>query len=208
MTFNNYSDKDEKRVVETAMKFKNKDDIRNKKRQVRQKLMMRNKIEKELGKNTNKSLKTLKEKKTEKRYDKKMNHLRKKYEIDRVKEMDKIPDEMKCFDKPLGFNKKKLEEIKTAESKVVKYGDEVAAMKLHTKMALPRQLKEGYMNLLMDISYTKLRWQLKKDEYTERERTVEQKEVTDKIRHEENDIEEEKTRQVYDAESRVYNEKK
>ena len=52
INFENYTDVDDKKVVETAMKFKYKDEVRNRKKLVREKLKMRKMINGELGERT------------------------------------------------------------------------------------------------------------------------------------------------------------
>ena len=42
--------------------------------------------------------------------------------------------------------------------------EEEEAMKLHPKMALPKKLESGFMDVALDMSYTKVRWQLRKEE--------------------------------------------
>ena len=42
--------------------------------------------------------------------------------------------------------------------------EEEEAIKLHPKAAPPKKLEEGFLNLAMDISYTKVRWQIRKEE--------------------------------------------
>ena len=219
----NYTEKDDKGVVEIAMKFKKMDEIRNRKNLVREKLRMRKKIEKDLGKNTNQSTKLLKhlrevsetkKRELKEKYDRKISHLRKKYETDREKEMDRVPTEMEGFESLAVFDKDKFEEILVEEIEVVKYGeveldeDEKAALRLHPKMALPRRLNEGYMNLPLDIAYTKLRWQLKKDEEMEGEDEKNLDTNGGKKKKEDEEVEAARTRQVYDAERRVYDERK
>ena len=122
----------------------------------------------------------------------------------------------------IGF-KDKFEEILVEEIEVVKYGDveldgdEEAAMRLHPKMAIPRRLEEGYMSLAMEMSFTKVRWQFKKEEDSgeppgagreEEELRGEEEERKDRIRKEENEIEEAKTCKVYDCTNKVYDERK
>ena len=45
----NYTDKDDRKVVEVAMNFKKKDEIRNRKKLNREKIKMRKRIEEQLG---------------------------------------------------------------------------------------------------------------------------------------------------------------
>ena len=164
---NNYAEKDDRKIVELAMKFKRKDEILSRKRIIKEKLDMRKRIEKELGESM--KIKVLKHlngiferKKIElnEKYDKKITHLRQKYEKDDEKELDKIPEEMEGFEGLTIFSKEGFENIVTKEIEVVRYGDveidkdEEAALKLHPKMALPRKLEEGFMSLNMDLSYT------------------------------------------------------
>ena len=93
-----------------------------------------------------------------------------KYERDKDKEKDRLPLEMTGFEGLTVLDQERYEKIEKKMIEVVKYGDvelerdEEAAMRLHPKMALPRRLQEGFMNLPLDISCTKIRWQLKKDE--------------------------------------------
>ena len=96
-----------------------------------------------------------------------------KFGNDDEKEIDKIPDEMENFRGMIVLNKERFEKLEVKEPEVVKYGDvelddeEKAAMRLHPKMALPKRLQEGYMSLQQDLSYTKVRWQLRKEEEEE-----------------------------------------
>ena len=221
---NNYAEKDDRKIVELAMKFKRKDEILSRKRIIKEKLDMRKRIEKELGESM--KIKVLKHlngiferKKIElnEKYDKKITHLRQKYEKDDEKELDKIPEEMEGLEGLTIFSKEGFENIVTKEIEVVRYGDveidkdEEAALKLHPKMALPRKLEEGFMSLNMDLSYTKVRWQLSKEDEIGSKETLEMgdkdKELRKK-REEELEVEEAKTRMVYDSESRVYDERK
>ena len=107
------------------------------------------------------------------------------------------------------FSEKRFEELEVANIEVVKYGeveldsDEEEAMKLHPKMAMPRRLEEGYLGAAIDTSYTKVRWQLKKEEENEgTEKSV------DKEKSEEIEMEEARTRLVNDSVGRVYDERR
>ena len=143
-------------------------------------------------------------------------------------ELDKIPKEMEGLEDLAVFNKRKFEELKKTKIEIVKYGDieidadEEAALKLHPKMALPRKLREGYMNLQQDISYTKVRWQLRQEEEREqadmenyedhhvrkdknRDNEIEDDEKKKKEREE---IEQARARQVYNCEDKTYDERK
>ena len=149
------------------------------------------------------------------KYEKKITHLRKKYEKDREKEMEEVPEGLEGFESLSVFNKEKFDAVKKAEITAVKYGkieideEEAEALKLHPKMALPRNLSEGYMNLPLDISYTKVRWQLRKEEECgEAAEDVRGEGTEDKLRKEYNEMEEARTRMVYDSQSRTYDERK
>ena len=157
MNFENYSELDDKRIVETAMKFKYKDEVRNRKKLVREKLKMRKKIIGKLGERTNNGRRILKhlhgvaEKKREElreKYEKKVEHLRQKYERNRDNEKDRLTPEMSKFEGLAVLDQEKYDGIEVKEIPVVKYGDveldedEKAAMRLHPKMALPRKLRE------------------------------------------------------------------
>ena len=219
---------DDKKVVESAMRFKYKDEVRNRKKLVTEKLKMRKKINGELGERSNSGRRMLRhlhgvaEKKKEElreKYEKKIEHLGLKYERNKDKEKDRLPPEMIEFEGIMVLDQEKYEAIEVKEIEVVKYGDveldkeEESAMRLHPKMALPRKIREGFMNLPLDISYTKIRWQLKKDEekqnakdeYMER---VGVGEDDERKKEEENEVEEARTRSVYDAETKTYDERK
>ena len=100
----------------------------------------------------------------------KIAHLRKKYEKDKETELDEIPEELEGFENLSIFSNEKYDAVKKAAVKAVKFGnieideEEAEALKLHPKMARPKNLSEGYINLPLDISYTKVRWQLRKEE--------------------------------------------
>ena len=110
------------------------------------------------------------------------------------------------------FKEEKYEEIEKTEIEVVRYGDveldkdEEAAMKLHPKMAIPKKLEEGFMDLALDIGYTKVRWQLRKDE--EKGEDVGKDSKKEKEKEELMEMEEARTRTVYDSEKRIYDERK
>ena len=173
---------DDRRVVEAAMGFKRRDEVRNRRNLVKNKLELRKIMERKLGKKSNaqrrlaKHLNDMVKRKKEelsKKYDKKIEHLRMKFGNDDEKEIDKIPDEMGDFREMIVLDKERYEKLEVKEPEVVKYGDvelddeEKAAMRLHPKMALPKRLQEGYMSLQQDLSYTKVRWQLRKEEEEE-----------------------------------------
>ena len=227
INFENYTDVDDKKVVETAMKFKYKDEVRNRKKLVREKLKMRKMINGELGERTADGRRMLRhlhgvaEKKREElreKYERKIEHLKMKYERNKDKEKDRLPADMIEFEGIAVMDQENFDNIERKEIEVVKYGEveldkeEEAAMKLHPKMALPRKIREGFMNLPLDISYTKLRWQMKKDEENTNAKDDQRKdEITDeetKKKEEENEVEEARTRSVYDAETKVYDERK
>ena len=220
LNYDNYAGKDDRKVVEAAMEFKRKDEIRNRRRWIGKKIKTRRIIETELKNSLNqkrKLMKYLNQKSIQKKkdlgdkYDKKIEHLRNKYQVDKDKEVDRVPTEMEEYAEISVFSEERFEGIEMEEIKVVKYGDvemdddEIEAMKLHPKMALPKKLEKGYLNLAMDIGYTKLRWQLQKEE--EEGKKVAETE-NDKNREEENEIMEARTRQVFDCENRVYDERK
>ena len=224
ITCENYAEKDDRKVVEVAMRFKRKDEIRNRKKLIKEKIQIRKKMEKELGKTTTKKRRMMKYlneqaemKKNElkEKYENKIKHLRKKYEVDREKELDKVPEEMREFEGLSVFSNEKFEKIEKAKIEVVKFGeieldeDEKAAMRLHPKMTLPKKLNEGYMNLAIDMGYTKVRWQMKKDEEKEKDENLdEESKKKVRMREEENEIEEARTRTVYDPERKIYDERK
>ena len=204
-----------KKVVEVAMKFKRKDEIRNRKRLIKEKIKLRRKIETELKLTNNKKKKMMthlnkiaenKKSELEEKYRKKIDHLRMKYEVDKNRDMDRVPQEMEEYGDAAVFSERKFEELESTTIKVVKYGEveldeeEEEAMKLHPKMAMPRRLEEGYLAAAMDTSYTKVRWQLRKEEENEKGGGEEDK-TRDKKRkqEEENEIEEARTRLVYDS---------
>ena len=60
LTYDNYTEKDDKKVVEAAMNFKRKDEIRLRRKLLREKIMARKKIDKEHGKRSNKERKLIK----------------------------------------------------------------------------------------------------------------------------------------------------
>ena len=78
VNYENYTELDDKKVVETAMKFKYKDEVRNRKRLVRDKLKIRKRIKDEIGDRTNAGRKLLKH--LQETAGKKKEELREKYE--------------------------------------------------------------------------------------------------------------------------------
>ena len=231
MNHDDDTDKDDRKIIEVAMNFKKKDEIRNRKRILKEKIKVRRLIETELGRRTNKQKRLLKhlksiagkkKKEQNEKYESKIEHLRRKYEVDKEKEIDKVPQEMKGFEQLAIFDKDKFEEIRETEIEIVKYGkveideDEEAALKLHPKMALPKKMEEGYLNLAMDISYTKVRWQLRKEEEEEGKKQPTEEDYEDskvdskkeKKIEEERELEETRTRIVYDSELKIYDERK
>ena len=98
-----HRDRNDRKVVEVAMKFKRKDEIRNRKLLINQKLKLRRKIETELGMTTTRKKRMMthlnmiaerKKVEMEEKYRKKVEHLKMKYEVDRNKEVDMVPQEM------------------------------------------------------------------------------------------------------------------
>ena len=220
LNYDNYAGIDDRRVIEVAMNFKRKDEIRNRRRWIGEKIKIRKKIETELMNNTNQKKKLtkylnqksiLKKRELGEKYDRKIEHLRSKYQVDKDKEKDRVPPDMEEYTELAVFNQEKFDRIETEEIEIVKFGDveldedEIEAMKLHPKMALPKKLEKGYMNLAMDLGYTKLRWQLQKEEEEEKKIVETEK---DKKKEEENEILEARTRQVYNCESKVYDERR
>ena len=232
MTHDNYIEKDDRKVIEVAMKFKRQDEIRNRKKMIREKIKARKRIEEVMGKDSYKKRKLVKhlnevaEKQKrilKEKYDRKVEHLRMKYDNDKEQEMDKVPHELdgEGVEGLSVFNKERFEEIERTEIKAVTYGDieidedEEKALKLHPKMTIPKKLAEGYMNLPIDISYTKIRWEMmneESDESTKKNSDVLENNKAEKIKErrkeEENKIIEAKTRMVYDSENKVYDERK
>ena len=99
----NEMEKNDKMVVEAAMKFKRRDEILNRKRLIREKLRIRKRIETETNTTINQKKRLLKhlklmadvrKKEMEEKYEKKVRHLRNKYEVRRKEEMSMFPKEM------------------------------------------------------------------------------------------------------------------
>ena len=179
LNYDNYADKDDRKVVEAAMRFKRKDEIRNRRAVIREKLKVRKDIEEQLRQKNSQRKRLMKhlnmramenKRELDKKYEDKVEHLKRKYAVDKNRELDKVPPEMEEYGDLAVFNAEEFENIEIAKIEAVKYGEieidgeEEAALRLHPKMALPRRLEEGYMNLALDMSYTKVRWQLKKEE--------------------------------------------
>ena len=53
INYDNYTERDDRKIVEVAMRFKHKDEVRNRKRLVREKLKIRKRIKEEIGERTN-----------------------------------------------------------------------------------------------------------------------------------------------------------
>ena len=60
VNFENHTEMDDRKVVEEAMKFKQNDEVRNRKRLVREKLKMKKKIKEQIGDRTNHGRRLLK----------------------------------------------------------------------------------------------------------------------------------------------------
>ena len=59
----------------------------------------------------------------DKKYIKKVEHLRNKYQVDKVKEMDRVPMEMQEMRELAIFSDEEFEKLEKVEMKPVKYGD-------------------------------------------------------------------------------------
>ena len=85
---------------------------------------------------------------------------------------------------------------------------------MHPKMAILKKLPEDYMNLNMEMSYTNVRWQIRKEE--EREEGIVYGGAAAKIknleeerrREEEEEMRDAQARQVFDPEKNSYDERK
>ena len=73
------------------------------------------------------------------KYEKKVEHLKRKYLDDKETEQDRVPEEIEEFGGVVVFNKEKFENIKIDEIEIVKYGDvetskdEEAVLRLHQR---------------------------------------------------------------------------
>ena len=113
--------KDDRKVVGAAMDFKRRDEIKNRKRWINEKLRVRRGIERntELGTNLRRRLlrhlnmKAMKWKtELDKKYIVKVEHLRKRYQVDKVKELDKVPKEMEDMSELAVFRKESFNKLK------------------------------------------------------------------------------------------------
>ena len=124
---------DNRKIVEVAMEYKRIDEIKNKKKLLKEKIRMRKTAIEILGEKCNKYKRLMKHLNTitkhlrrelRTKYDKKINHLRTKYQKDREGEIDMIPEEIEEFGGAAVFNKERFDRIEIEEIQVVKYGDE------------------------------------------------------------------------------------
>ena len=217
-------------VIEAAMKLKRKDEIKYRRIMMRKKMKMRKEQEEILGKKSNKHRKMMSrlaemveetKKNLREKYDRKIKHLRDKFDQDKEMQLDKVPDEMMDFSGIAVFDRKKFDGIEMEEQKIVKYGDvetseeEDMILKMHPKMSVVARLHEGYMALNQDIGYTKVRWEMMKDEEEEtgqetrpRKRRKTEEDKVEKEKEEQRELEEARTRQVYDPEKKQYDERR
>ena len=222
-------------VIEAAMKRKRKDEIKYRREQIGRRNEMRKKMMNVMGEKSNNYRRMMKnlnmktqitKEKLRQKYDKKLTHLKEKYMDDKERRMDIIPEELEEFRDLAIFNKEKFDNIETEVPTVVKYGevelseDEEAVLRMHPKMAIVTRLEQGYMELNQEIGYTKVRWQLRKEEEEETELIETQNQKKQKLENddeeekkkykeqEEREMEDARNRQVYNPETREYDERR
>ena len=218
-------------IVKTAMKFKRQDEVRNRRKLLKLKVKTRKKIVEKLGARSNQCRKILSnlnqkamivKRDLKEKYELKINHLKDKHQISKERQLDMIPRGMEELGEIAVLSEERWKQLEMVDIKVEKYGeveiseDEMAALRMHPKMAVIRKLREGYLALNQDISYTKLRMSLKKEEEDEEEELGpteskakrEKKEKSKEESEKEKLIEEEeaKRRQVYNPETKEYDE--
>ena len=169
-------------VIVAAMERKRKDEVRYRRELIKKRNELRKNMVEMMGEKCNKYRRMIKHlmttaqktKETLKtKYDNKFEHLRDKYEEDKEKKMDTVPEEMEEYRELAIFSREKFDRIEVEIPTVVKYGDielnedEEAVLRLHPKMAMVARLDQGYMDLNQEIGYTKLRWQMRKEEEEE-----------------------------------------
>ena len=216
-------------VIEAAMTRKRKDEVRYRREMIKKRNEMRKKMRDKWGEKCNKYRRTIKHlnmtaDKTREtlriKFDKKLKHLKEKYKDDKEKKMDTVPEEMEEFGELAIFSKEKFERLEVQVPTVVRYGDveidkdEEEILRMHPKMATVSRLNPGYMELNQEMGYTKLRWQMRKEEEEEmvepdykKQKTLEE-ERRNREKREEKEVEEAKGRQVYNPETGEYDERR
>ena len=158
------------------------------------------------------------------KYDKKFEHLKDKYRDDKEKRIDMVPEELTEFRDIAVFNKEKFDSMEIQVPEIVKYGevemndDEEAVMRMHPKMAVMTRLDPGYTELNQEIGYTKVRWQLMKEEeekgeeietpVSKKQKTDEETEKKKRKEEEERELADARERQVYNPITKEYDERR
>ena len=219
-------------VIEAAMRKKRKDEVKYRRSLIRRRNKLREEMMKEMGRKSNKYRRIMKhlmnvtkmaKDRLKLKYENKIEHLKGKYMDDKEKRMDMVPEEMRDFRDLAVFNKEKFDGMKVVVQEIVKYGevdlneDEEAVMRMHPKMAVMTRLEPGYMDLNQEIEYTKVRWQLMKEEEerdevietpaTKKQRTAEEESRMRK-EQEEKEIVDAMDRQVYNPVTKEYDERR
>ena len=219
-------------VIEAAMKRKRKDEVKYRRKLITRRNRMRGEMMKEMGKKSNKYRRTMKhlmnmakttKENLKQKYDNKIEHLKNKYKDDKEKRLDMVPEEMAEFRDIAVFNKERFERMEVQVPEIVKFGevelneDEEAVMRMHPKMAVMARLEEGYMELNQEIGYTKIRWQLRKEDEergeeieipVNKKQKIAEEDEEKKREQERRELLEAKERQVYNPETKEYDERR
>ena len=150
----NRGEKARRKLIDSAMEIKIRDEERFHEEKMGEKNRKRREIGERLRKNSRpyrnlmRMLKDLSHKVKEEhriKYDKKVEHLKRKYHENEEEKLDRVPDHLRAFKSLSIFDRGKFEEIKVSENEVLCVSDGVelsdderAVLRRHTKFPLSR----------------------------------------------------------------------
>ena len=187
---------------------------------------MRRMIDSELQKNSRPARRLLKEfreesartrKECRKKYDDKIEHLKRKYRHNEEEREKNIPSDMEEISELRIFDKNRYEEIELESYDIKIIGDveleenEMKVLKLHPKFAILPRLQEGGLDVDEEMANAKLRMQISKEMEERKDQNKEMIEEEEEKSEEEKvaDLElEARTRQVFDPVEKKYDERR
>ena len=219
------SEKDMVNIILEGMRLKLRDEKLFHGEKLHEKNKIRRELNKTFGENTRRTrtivknlrLSTAKEKlKMKKKYEKKVEFLEKKYRREEEGESEEVPKDLENYKDAKVFSRKTFEEIEKNEISVAILGDiEVSdqvrqLLKLHPKFSIMQRLDETDYETDLELAFAKLRYQLLQElgeKLSEEEENTLRQEANEEI-EEKMEEEEAKTRSVFDAVEKRYDNRK
>ena len=217
-----------KEAIKQIMILKLRDERKHLRDLMRKKKMLREKIEKDMKKNSRPSRRLLQEFRNQsakvriehrEKYRQKVEHLKRKYRDSKEELSRKIPEDLTALGGLRIFDPSRYEEIEKEEYDIKIIGDveinekELQVLKLHPKFAIPQRLHRGGLDVEEELANSKLRMTVSK-ELEEKKKAKEHPRVqlVEEITSADDKIEEiemeAKTRQVFNPIEKEYDERK